>query len=166
MAYWLGGGGVAEQKKKIMSCRSHICRILLFCKLFTLLWAESNRNFDLFVKELSGFTSSSLRSIFHLPTPLLRGLIIGMACPYRVTQTRREKRWNRVEIGWLVHTGSLERAERRELTCSLSGRATVQDRSWSTTLSDCLSLYWWERLRWVDDADDAVGIFLWFYYWG
>lgn len=39
-----------------------------------------------------------------------------------------------------MHTGSLERAERRELTCSLSGRATVRDRSWSTTLSDCLSL--------------------------
>lgn len=82
----------SKKKKKIMSCRSHICRILLFFKLFTLLWAESNRNFDLFVKELSGFTSSSLRSIFHLPTPLLRGLIIGMACPYRVTQTRREKK--------------------------------------------------------------------------
>lgn len=58
-----------------------------------------------------------------------------------------------------MHTGSPERAERRELTCSLSGRATVRDRSWSTTLSDCLSLSWWERLRWVDDADDAVGIF-------
>lgn len=38
-----------------------------------------------------------------------------------------------------MHTGSPERAERRELTCSLSGRATVRDRSWSTTLSDCLS---------------------------